>query len=120
MYNLWYFLTIVLAIVGMFFAIKAVMFVPAWWHREISKLKFLITVVLFGVFTIAACLAQAQTYVELKHMADTEYAIYLDGQEVDADKVAFWQYSISVDEENKEIFLSQKKQSGIRYIPIIR
>lgn len=120
MYNFWCVLAVVLEMVGILFSVATVMFVPAWWYREISRLKFIITLMLFGVFSIASLFAQAQSYVELKHMADTEYAVYLDGQEVNADKVAFSQYSISIDAENKEILLSQKKSSGIRYIPIIR
>lgn len=61
---------------------------------------------------------EEKIYSELRIKAETEYAVYLDGQEVDANTISFRQYYFSINDEEKVIMLTSKRNYSYRFFPI--
>lgn len=90
------------------------------FEHEFKK-KLLVYAGLFIVTLSLALFCREQYFNELNNMADSGYVVYLDGQEVNADKISFSQYSISINDEDKTIKLAEKKYRSrpFFYIPIL-
>ncbi len=87
--------------------------VIAWFSSKTRKTSFI-----FGLSCIVCVVTLITTMLlgwgrngVLDHMReDAGYVIYLDGEEVDRDKIDIRLYTHSYDDENKKIFLTNKRR----------
>ena len=65
------------------------------------------TFIVFNIFPLGLKL---KTNVENHRISEIkeEYTVYLDGNEVDADKIDFGQYQYTINDEAKEIYMTYK------------
>ena len=124
-YLFFYFEAIILFVAGSIFLTAAI--VDIFFNRVSSGAEFtkffvlrdiaialISVVILFGSFFLGI-----KRYDTLDARVSEGYAIYLDGQQVDAETISFSQYKISINDTNKTIYLTQKNERWNNYMPVI-
>ena len=81
--------------------------------KETLRLGLIFVVVSLGTYC-----TEEKMYSELRVKAETEYVIYLDGKEVEADTIEFRQYSFYINYDQKAIMLTPKRNYSYRYVSI--
>lgn len=71
------------------------------------------------IILIVALLWTISEYKSVPNLIEKGYEVYLDGEEVNADKVDINQYSISIDRENECIYLTESNHNGTTIFPMI-
>ena len=70
------------------------------------------------VFVMAGIFINYKFYEILDNKVENGYAVYLDGKEVETEDISFTQYNVTVNDEDKTIYLSQSTNDRKTFIPI--
>lgn len=86
--------------------------------KTISISDYIMFIIGF-VLLVSATFLSYQSYDILDKKIKNGYEVYLDGNEINPENISFGHYNVSINDEEKNIYLSQKKTEKRKYIPVI-
>lgn len=90
-----------------------------WEKKRSAMLVTLVTVLVMGLSCWGSVSAKNGARARLSDYVSSGWAVYINGEEVDYEKIDMRQYEASVDEKQEVVYLAQKRRRQMVFVPIV-